>query len=309
MRPLRLAPSFRERPWGVRSLAPWFAAADAREPIGEAWFTANDNRLDDGTTLGDAIARHGEALLGTTRRGDLCPLLLKFLFTSERLSVQVHPDDTYAAAHHDGSLGKTEAWHVLRAEPGADVGLGFTAPLSPSRAREAATTGEIEHLLAWMPARQGDTFLVPAGTVHAIGAGLTIVEIQEHSDVTYRLYDYGRPRELHLEHGFTVATLAPYAVSNAARELAPGRTLLATCPYFTIERWEAGGTWTCTGAHPVYHLLVVIDGDGRVGDVPTRAGDVWIVPAASDPFELDARRATVLVSYTSESPTTAFRRR
>nr|MCU0256293.1 class I mannose-6-phosphate isomerase [Vicinamibacterales bacterium] len=198
----RLLPAFHERPWGVRSLAPWFDLTPPN-PVGEAWFTASACATSLGGTLGALIAASPRDLLGEAAFPGNEPLLLKLLFTSDRLSVQVHPDDHYARRHH-GSAGKTEAWHVLRAAPGSRVGLGFTREVAVDEAREAARTGAIEGLLAWHPASAGDTFLVPAGTVHAIGAGLTLVEVQEPSDVTYRLYDYGRPRELHLEHGLTV---------------------------------------------------------------------------------------------------------
>ena len=128
------------------------------------------------------------------------PLLVKLLFTSDNLSVQVHPGDAYAREHHN-SRGKTEMWHILRAEPEAKIALGLRERVTPERLREAAQSGEIMELLNWVPARPGDTFFVPAGTIHAIGGGLALCEMQQHSDITYRLYDYGRPRELHLEHG------------------------------------------------------------------------------------------------------------
>lgn len=308
MLPLRLLPIFKERPWGVRSLAPWLAGEPPGVLVGEAWFTANDNRVDGGPTLGAAIAADPAGLLGRTARADgLCPLLLKFLFTSERLSVQVHPDDDYAARHH-GSLGKTEAWHVLDARPDAALGLGFTRTLGPAEAIEAARSGAIEGLLDWRPTTIGDTWLVPAGTVHAIGAGVTVLEVQEHSDITYRLYDYGRPRELNLERGFEVADLGPYAVQNTRVPLDIARDRLTTCPYFTLERWIVDGAITFAPGSPFYHLAIVTRGRGRLAGRPTEPGDVWLVPAASESFSIELQGGEVLLAYTNGLPTRAFLR-
>src|SRR5579872_6074020 len=156
----RLTPSFREKPWGSTHLAPWFPNPATR--IGEVWFET-----------------------------DALPVLVKFLFTTEKLSVQVHPEDDYARTHHD-SRGKTEMWHILAAEPGAKIAAGFREGLSAEQLKSASLSGEIEQMLEWFDASPGDTFFIPAGTVHAIGAGLTLCEIQQHSDITYRLYDYGR---------------------------------------------------------------------------------------------------------------------
>ncbi len=152
---------------------------------------------------------------------DICPLLVKLLFTTERLSVQVHPDDEYAEEHH-GSLGKTEAWYVLDATPPGEVAVGFRQTLTPDQFNAAVHSGEIENLLDWRKVQAGDIIYVPAGTVHAIGAGVTICEIQENSDITYRLYDYGRPRELHLEHGTKVSRVRPPYLCTAAGFTRPG---------------------------------------------------------------------------------------
>src|SRR5579863_10722473 len=174
----KLDPSFREKIWGATRLEPWFPNSPSK--IGEVWFEA----------------AHGLPLV-------------KFLFTTEKLSVQVHPGDAYARQHH-GSPGKTEMWYILAAEPGARIAAGFREPLTPEQARAAAVSGEIEGLLQWFDARPGDAFFIPAGTVHAIGAGLVLCEIQQNSDVTYRLYDYnrpgadGQPRPLHLEKALDV---------------------------------------------------------------------------------------------------------
>jgi mannose-6-phosphate isomerase len=302
--PFRLLPAFHHRPWGLRSLAPWFAD-EFDAPVGEAWFTAAGSGTSLGPSLGELLASDGPRLLGTSGFPGNQPLLLKLLFTAERLSVQVHPDDEYGWRHHR-SPGKTEAWHVLAAEPTASVGLGFVRPLTAETARAAARSGEIERLLAWVPARPGSTFFVPAGTVHAIGAGLTLVEVQQPSDVTYRLYDYGRPRELHLDHGFAVADLGPYQEANERVLVDTGRHVLARCHYFTTERLEVRRIRRFLGVEPFYHLLVVLEGAGAVAGQSARGGDVFFVAARCDDFEMTADSMDVLVAYTSASLTRAF---
>ncbi len=249
MRPQRIEPSFREKLWGATALEPWFP--DPTEKTGEVWY-------------------HFEG----------SPILVKYLFTTEKLSVQVHPDDAYARLH-EGSLGKTEMWHILRAEPGATVALGFKEQISPRRMRKAAVSGEIMELLNWVPAHAGDTFFVPPGTVHAIGAGLALVEIQQYSDVTYRLYDYGRDRPLHLEQSMDVAFGGPHPGKSA-----PDGSVIASCNYFTVEKlmWRDGFAYRPDGER--FHLLIVTAGRGTFDGQPYRAGECWLIPAASDPFTI-----------------------
>jgi mannose-6-phosphate isomerase len=236
MRPQRLIPDFREKIWGATKLAPWFPDSDRK--IGEVWFDAG------------------------------LPLLAKFLFTSEKLSVQVHPDDVYAQRHH-ASRGKTEMWHILAAEPGAQIAAGFREPLTDRQLRAAAESGAIEEMLAWHDARPGDTFFIPAGTVHAIGGGLALCEIQQNSDVTYRLYDYGRPRELHLEHGAAVSCLGPHQ----ARTEADGETLVA-CDHFVTRKLhgENSREFKLEGRG----FLIVISGEGEIDGHPAKAGEAWV---------------------------------
>lgn len=302
--PFRLLPAFHERPWGVRSLAPWFDLARP-EPVGEAWFTAKTCATSLGDSLGALIAADRRGILGDAAFPGDEALLLKLLFTSDRLSVQVHPADDYARRHH-GSAGKTEAWHVLQASEGSAVGLGFTRELVADEARGAALSGAIEHLLDWHPAHAGDTFLVPAGTVHAIGAGLVLVEVQEPSDVTYRLYDYGRPRELHLSHGFAVAHLGPYRTENSARALSSTRTQLAACEFFRMERVRVAGERRFAGGEPFYHLLVVAGGEGEVDGEVARPGHAFFVPAGVREFSVRATGMDLLAAYTAAAPSRAM---
>lgn len=306
-RPFALLPTFAERPWGITDLSPWFSNPTPGVRIGEAWFTADANPTSLGESFGALTRRHPVEILGADL-GDECPLLVKILFTSERLSVQVHPDDAYAAEHHGGSRGKTEAWHVIAAEPHATIGLGLSAPLTREQGEAAALSGEIEHLVDWRPAAAGDTFLVPAGTVHALGPGLTLIEVQEQSDITYRLFDYGRGRQLHLSHGFAVADLGPYTLGNDTKATAdPGRTILTHCRYFTMERRSVHGQLAFAPLAPHFHLVAVLTGEGAIDGQPTRAGDVWCVAAQAAPFTIDsAAGCDVLITYPSVTPSSSF---
>ena len=287
-KPLLLSPQFKHRVWGWNDIRSWFPDAPPGI-IGEAWFTAPDNLLGGGMEFGELLRSHPE-LLGSARHPDhpdLCPLLVKFLFTTSRLSVQVHPKDDYAKRHH-GCLGKTETWYVIDAEPDAAVALGLKQQLSPEQFRAAAESGEIEHHLDWRPVSAGDLVYVPAGTVHAIGPGLTICEIQQNSDITYRLYDYGRPRELHLDRGCDVADLRPYAESTAREQISAGREILVRCDCFTVEHWEpsAAGLELASGL-PHYLLLIALSGAGTIGGAPFTRGQTWFVPAGVDAFTID----------------------
>jgi mannose-6-phosphate isomerase len=206
-----------EKPWG-KDLLPMPFATPPGKRIGEIWFEPP---------------------------ADLPQLLVKYLFTSEKLSVQVHPSDTQTEAAGLGRQGKEECWLVLDAEPGAALGIGFEKAIGPDEMRAAALEGSIERLLTWHPVACGDFFYIPANTVHAIGAGISLIEIQQNSDITYRLYDYGRPRELHLDEGMEVARGEPYDMALYRRLAGTGEAGLVDGPYFRLDRVAgapAGGT-------------------------------------------------------------------
>ncbi len=251
--PFRLIPSFREKVWGVTDLAPWFPRPSGK--IGEVWFLRPDDAPQ--------------------------PILVKIIFTSALLSVQVHPDDAYALAH-DGIPGKTEMWYILRAEPGAKLALGLCEPVTREALKEAAASGLVERLLQWFPVNPGQVIFIPPGTVHAIGPGITLCEIQQNSDITYRLYDYGRPRELHVDKALDVATLGPHPGPSA-----PAGGTLAACDYFITEQVEIGRTTAYTPDRDRFHLLVFLEGGGTIAGQPFRAGEVWHVPEGAGTFSLD----------------------
>jgi mannose-6-phosphate isomerase len=260
-------PRFVERVWGVDDVSAYYPNYRVgAAPIGEVWLTGEENVIADqpgagalvGRTLNEITHLAGRSLLGVHMRPHpsgkaVFPLLVKFLFTSDKLSVQLHPSDSAAK----NSWGKTEMWHVLDAHPvngkPASLAVGFIPEArerlrgNPELLREAIANGSIEQMLAWRETGAGETYYVPAGTVHAIGAGLTICEIQENSDITYRLYDYnrpdtdGKPRALHIEEGLAVmAWETPGGLTQPVEMALPPleRTLLAACSFFATERCE-----------------------------------------------------------------------
>ena len=249
---MKLRREYVEKPWGRTELPPMFDAPHGRR-IGEVWFTG----------AGDQ------------------PLLVKYIFTSERLSIQVHPNDQQA---RDRGLrqGKNECWYILDADAGATLGLGLNRELSGEELRRAALDGSIEDLMDWRAVRSGDFFYVPAGTIHAIGGGISLLEFQQNADVTYRLYDYGRPRELHLEDGIAVARAEPYPASLAQhlsrddeRTLVDGPRFVLACAQADVfadrQRW-----------------VIPLEGFARSGPDTAVPGDCMLVPAG-EPVESDGR--------------------
>jgi mannose-6-phosphate isomerase len=306
-KPFELLPLFRERVWGRESLAPFFPNHPGNESIGEVWFTFIENFTSLGKSLGSVLTDSPE-LLGTgadPRHPGICPILVKLLFTTERLSVQVHPDDAYAQVHH-GTLGKTEAWYVLDSEKEGEVAIGFRKPLEPTKLVEAARSGEIVDLLDWRKVKKGDTIFTPAGTVHAIGAGVTICEIQENSDITYRLYDYGRPRELHLDHGAKVSKLGPHTEDQQVVSLAPGRDQLVACPYFRIERIRPAASFVVGQGLPTYLLAICVAGSGSLNGNAVTAGQAWFIPAGAGEVGVTAPGSEWILSYASETEMTGL---
>jgi mannose-6-phosphate isomerase len=293
--PVRLLPSYRPKLWGHTNLEPWFRKPG--EKIGEVWFTFDENQTDEGRSLIDLIRTEGADFLGTKVAPGRFPILVKFIFTSEKLSIQVHPDDEHAIAW-ENSLGKTEMWHVLRAEPSGNIALGLQHPVTRDQLRAAAVSGEIEQMLRWFTVRSGDTFFTPTGTVHAIGAGLALVEIQQNSDITYRLYDYGRPRELHLDKAIAVSDLNPHPGPSAPVAVADGIDLLARCRYFATEKLAIPSRLDYTPDPERCHVLIVLSGNGSMGSKRFETGEAWVIPASAEQFEIRAESpASFLRTY------------
>jgi mannose-6-phosphate isomerase len=233
--PYQLVPTPFEKVWGSTQLEPWFP--NSQKKMGEFWFTEPESTL-----------------------------LIKFLFTTENLSVQVHPNDAQAAELESGSRGKTEMWHILKAEPGAKLAMGLKTAMSREELRAACVDGRIMEQLRWLPAIPGETWYIPAGTIHAIGAGIMLAEIQQNSDVTYRLYDYGRAREMHLDKGLSVSDVH-------SRPEPAGNTVES--PYFHSDIAHVDRERTIG---PGY--LIVTRGSGEMAGSPIWQGQVWHLPAS-----------------------------
>ena len=285
--PLRLEPYFDARPWGSRDLRPVYQEAPGTEPIGEAWLTWDECRVANGplagTKLGELCRRFGRELVGeAARETDRFPLLVKFLFPRDKLSVQVHPDDK-AAKRAGLPCGKTECWYVLAAEPGAQIGLG----LKPGGTREdlARSIRELraEELLNWVDVHAGEMIYCEAGTVHTIGPGSVLVETQQNSDTTYRLYDYGRGRELHIEQGLQ----AIKERTGSGKVRSEGERLI-TSPCFVVERFEL----TAVREFPAVSIqspqvFVVIDGCAALAiagrePITLAQGEAAVIPACTE---------------------------
>ena len=276
MSAVRLPQTRVEKPWGRLNLWPGFAdpAPDA-PPVGEIWF--------------------GESGAGA--------LMVKYIFTSERLSIQVHPDDAQArAAGHQS--GKDEAWVILAAEPGSTIALGTTHPVSRDTLRAAAIDGSIEALMDWKPVHAGDVIYSPAGTVHAIGAGITLIEIQQNIDLTYRLYDYGRARELHLAEGIAVSDPVPFALQDWSIEAAPGRIILAHGGKFVLERWQWAGARGISLPRTVPAWFVPVAGTGTLDGHAFAAGECWSIEAEAQIALADG--CDVLFAYPLADPIDMF---
>lgn len=254
---IRLETKRVEKPWGRTGLWPGFAdVAPGGDPVGEIWFQVPGQAADEPE------------------------LLVKYLFTSEKLSIQVHPDDAQAQAQ-GYPRGKDEAWVILAAEPHASIAIGTLEVMDRDALRAAALDGTIAEKVDWKAVKAGDVYYSPAGTVHAIGPGLTLVEVQQNVDLTYRLYDYGRPRELHLDDGVAVSDPVPYVAPHVPWESAPGRLILSDGPAFVLERWRRGGQGALTVADGRPVLLVPLSGRGTIDDAPLEAGGVWRAEGAS----------------------------
>jgi len=320
--PARLDPVFSPRPWGARSLAPFFPEmSNLAEPVGEAWMTGNECRFANGpfagARLGDAWFMMPPEWTGTRidRTGGF-PLLVKFIFAAEKLSVQVHPDDRYASRHEAaaGGRGKTEMWYAVRADPGAEVLLGMKSEVTLDEFKRAIADGTAEHCLERVELRPDEAVFVSAGSAHTIGAGFVLCEVQQQSDLTYRVYDYnrrdaqGRARELHIDKALdvmrfgkqTCGRLEPVRVERDG----VSESYFVACKYFATERWEVPHFAHCTSSQEHFDVLIVLEGTGSIhwGGGSKRAeyapAHVWLIPAALGEYEVvpDAR-TSVLRTY------------
>jgi len=325
--PTRIEPIFSPRIWGAKSLAALFPEkTDLAEPLGEAWLTGVDCVIASGPfagrTLGEAWLAMPAEWRGTRLRSVAdFPLLVKFIFPTDKLSIQVHPDDAYASKHEKaaGGRGKTEMWHAVSADPGASVLIGLIPKADTNKFLAAIETQTLEDLFVHWRVQPGDTFFVPAGTPHTIGPGMVICEVQEYSDLTYRVYDYGRvdthgkPRELHVKKALEVIEFGrPIdGYGKVSRILLPAhgfqKYLLAACPYFATERWKDFDRVEAHSDPEHFELFVILTGSGDFGwnggSAKYKSGECWLIPAELGKFSLDAQERTKLLrTYVPDLP-------
>ena len=296
---IRIEPVFHEKIWGGRKLETEFGYTIPDGPIGECWaisaHPAGDCHVRDGAYAGMLLSslwtEHHE-LFGAAE-GDRFPLLIKFLDAAKDLSIQVHPDDTYAAKHEGGSLGKCECWYVLHADPNATIVVGQRAK-SPEEFGRLVEEGRWSELLNEVPVHAGDFFQIAPGTVHAIKGGTMVLETQQSSDITYRVYDYdrvqadGTKRELHLQKSLDVIDFGakPITSGRVSTPTTKGITQLVCCPRYTV--WHVRATGTATLSSPkTFYCASVIEGTGRTSDHELRKGDHFIVPAGYGTLRLE----------------------
>jgi mannose-6-phosphate isomerase len=317
--PLLMSPAFDPRPWGTLDLSPIYPNAKFNEKIGEAWLTGDNCVVTNGPlakrTLADLSKEFGPELVGTAARDPhRFPLLMKFLFPAEKLSVQVHPDDATAQGFGE-PWGKTECWYVAHAKPGSQIALGMKPHVTRAQLEQAIHENRAEEMLNWVNVYPGEMIYVAGGTVHTMGPGSVLVETQQQSDTTYRLYDYGRPRPLHLERGLAsvkervasgkVIRSAPVSlgsgdpdssgVDGPNRQSSNRRSVMVAAPYFVVDLFELKQpqefvTTDGSGKNSA-QILVALEGCGIVEapgapPVTLAKGDAVVVPASLSGFSV-----------------------
>ncbi len=312
--PFRMEPRYVPRVWGFRDLHPWYDKVAEGDPIGEVWLTGDDSLVATGPHRGKPLAalfaEEHAALLGPGAPSPESPLLIKVLFAREKLSVQVHPDDRMA--HKDGEpRGKTECWYALAANPGAKVAVGLKRGVTLEQVKEEIREGRLENSLNLVPVEEGDMVFVDAGTVHAIWPGAILLETQQNADVTYRMFDYGRPRPLHIEKSLEATKLVTRAGKVAPMQLAD-RTVLIDVENFRMERIPMHGSRTSEslrgpGSASGLAWLFAAEGAGRLtGDgfrpVELPARGIVGVPALAPEFVLEDLGALDLIRITPNWP-------
>jgi mannose-6-phosphate isomerase len=265
------------KPWGVSDLRPWSGVDGTDDPVGELWFERTD-------------------------KGAPVPaLLLKLLFTSEPLSIQVHPDDTFARAMGMPN-GKSEAWYIVSAEPDAKVGVGLKHRVTPQELRASIKNGSIVELMQWRPVAKGDVIFIPAGTIHALGAGIVLVEIQQNSDATFRLFDYGRKRELHEDNGVAVANAWPLRAARDPIRATDERTVLVAGRHFVFEKLDlpSESSWALLAERETW--ILVLDGHAAIGLASVSVGQAVFANGGRSSIEVGANGLSALVAYPASAP-------
>ncbi len=330
--PLQLSPVFKPKIWGKRELAPLFprarypeltgsraggagAEAGEAELMGEVWITDDGSRFLNGAlaglTLREASETYGPELNGSGWKHPRFPILAKYIYTADWLSVQVHPDDAYARLHDPGNWGKCEMWYVVEASREARILLGLKPKVTADSLKVAFEKGTSRQLLNSLHPRVGEAIFVPPGTVHALGPGLVLFEVEQNSDLTYRLDDYGRvgldgkPRPLHLEKGLEVTRMGLPARRDLPRlefrEAYGSRAFVLACRFFALEELSLRKAGTFQGKLERIEVLAVLEGAGRVetdeGWLGYRMGDTWLIPPATRKYRLVPRERTRMLKF------------
>lgn len=265
------------KPWGKNDLRPWNDIHDDQDAVGEIWFQRKDSSAADPE------------------------LLLKLLFTSQPLSIQVHPDDAFAKTMGQPH-GKTEAWYILAADPGAAVAVGLKREIGSDALRAAIQDGSIADLIQWHPVRVGEVVFIPAGTIHAIGPGLVLAEIQQRSDVTFRLFDYGRKRELHVDDGVAVAHAGPSQPQPEPHRLGASRTVLIANRYFVLERVTLPPDTTRVLNAASETWILGLEGDATVGSTSVSIGEAAFLDHERCTISSGDHGVKVLCAYLGPEP-------
>lgn len=315
--PARFEPRFVPRIWGARTLGSLFPEKSSlAEPIGEVWLSGDDNVFASGPFAGRRLADAWREMPAEWRGSRLTaegpfPILVKFIFPEEKLSIQVHPDDAYARIHEAvaGGRGKTEMWYVIRARPEAFVMVGLKPGVTPDSFARAVVQSTVEECLEKIRLRAGDAVFVPAGSVHTIGPGAVLCEIQENSDITYRVFDYnrvtaeGKPRALHIQQAFEVINFGEQSGGRLeAARITRGpltETYFIACRYFATEKWEFAARIAAATSPEHFDLLIFLEGCGRIefaGELAEYApAQVWLLPAGLGAYQLAPSAPTVLL--------------
>lgn len=266
-----------QKPWGVHDLHPWSNVETCGDAVGELWFERAD------------------------KNAPPPALLFKLLFTSEPLSIQVHPDDTFARAMGMPN-GKSEAWYILSAKPDARVGVGLKRQVTPQQLRASIQDGSVAELMQWRAVAKGDVIHIPAGTIHAIGAGVVLAEIQQNSDTTFRLFDYGRQRELDEDNGIAVAHPWPLRTPTPPMPLTEHRTILVASKHFVFERAELPdrSSWALVAEPETW--MFILDGHAAIGLATASIGQVIFIGGGRTSVEVGKKGLTALIAYPASRP-------
>ncbi|MBI4164912.1 MAG: class I mannose-6-phosphate isomerase [Acidobacteria bacterium] len=327
--PLQLSPVFLPKIWGREKLEPIFkrpASFPPGELIGEVWLTASESRFMNGPiagmTLGEASEQFGPQLNGEMWKDRRFPLLAKYIYTSDWLSVQVHPDDAQAARFNPGERGKCELWYMVSSGRKGAYLAGVKPRVTAAKLRASFEQGTSRSDLNLFHPRPGEAVFMPPGTVHALGPGLVLFEVEENSDLTYRLDDFGRkgldgkPRPLHLEKGLAVARLDAPALRNlpvvSLKEPWGSHRFVTACGYFALEELNLQKRAVFRGRGHAVEVLSVLAGEGRIetpaGWLGFHCGDTWLIPPAAAEFRLVPREKTQLLKFYVPDVDKDFRR-